>query len=226
MDERETSVLNCFDFSAIEEMDPSLAEGHRQTYDRNVPFELRIQDISSGAQEVGTLESIRVKILVLGDSMSPANLRIELVSENDLFFHYVHSIDEGGFRSMQDRQKLMIDYSEYSAVLTRMLDSCVKEPSAFLAVFIMHRDGHAHLDFIQNIEYKFVELLSIDFLASSEEIVRQQITYRYGAAKSRLGLLQARLQDVNGAMKVRSPSLLMQINKGGAAFIKQVDGNS
>jgi len=57
------SVLNAFDFSAIEEMDPSLAEGHSVVFDREAPFELRIQDPNSGPQEVGTLEAIRVKIL-------------------------------------------------------------------------------------------------------------------------------------------------------------------
>ena len=36
------SVLNAFDFSAIEEMDPSLSEGHTVVFDREAPFELRI----------------------------------------------------------------------------------------------------------------------------------------------------------------------------------------
>ena len=31
---------------------------------------------------------------------------------------------------------------------------------------------------LQNMEYKFVELLSLDFTASPEEVVRQQITFR------------------------------------------------
>ena len=53
-EERGESMLNSFDFSAIEEMDPSLAEGHHVIYDREVPFELRIQDSGSGPQEVGT----------------------------------------------------------------------------------------------------------------------------------------------------------------------------
>ena len=35
------------------------------SYDREAPFELRIQDPNSGPQEVGTLEAIRVKILNL-----------------------------------------------------------------------------------------------------------------------------------------------------------------
>ena len=36
------SVLNAFDFTAIDEMDPSLSEGHILVFDREAPFELRI----------------------------------------------------------------------------------------------------------------------------------------------------------------------------------------
>ena len=39
--------------------------GHRVIYDREVPFELRIHDPTSGPQEVGSLEGIRVRILLL-----------------------------------------------------------------------------------------------------------------------------------------------------------------
>ena len=99
-------------------------------------------------------------------------LKMELTSENDLFFHYTHSLDEQGFRLVQEQQKLMVDFAEYAAVLIRMLNTCIKEPLQHLAVFVMQRGGRAHLDFIQNMEYKFVELLSTSFVASDEETVR------------------------------------------------------
>ena len=210
---QEDSILNSFDFSAIEEMDPSLSEGHHVTYDREVPFELRIQDIGSGPQEVGTLEAIKTKVLVLGEDSNPRHVKVELTSENDLFFHYIHTLDETSFRRMQESQKLMIEFSELPTILVRMLNACIKEPHSFLAVFIMHRDGRARLDFIQNIEYKFIELLSLDFVASSEEMVRQQITYRYNSVKSKLAILQARLQDISALVKVKNPSLLLQLQR-------------
>merc|ERR1719428_1672798 len=94
------SFLEAFDFTAIEEMDPSLAEGHRVVYDRECPFELRVQDTETGPQEVGTLEAVRCKILALGDEQSPQHCRIELTSENDLFFHYKYDVDEPSFRSI------------------------------------------------------------------------------------------------------------------------------
>jgi len=43
----------------------------------------------------------------------------------------------------------------------KMLNSCIKEPHSFLAVFIMNNNEKGKLDFIQNMEYKFLELLSV-----------------------------------------------------------------
>jgi hypothetical protein len=97
---KEQSVLNAFDFSQINEMDPSMVDGHRIYYDREVPFELRIQDENSTPQEVGTLEAIRAKVLVKGEGQAIDEIKVELTSENDLFFHYTHLISEDSFRVM------------------------------------------------------------------------------------------------------------------------------
>jgi hypothetical protein len=77
----------------------------------------------------------------------------------------------------------------------------------------MHKDGTARLDFIQNIEYKFIELLSLDFINSPDETVRRQISYRYNALKSKLTIMQDRITQVNGILKLKNPSLHMQIQK-------------
>jgi len=106
------------------------------------------------------------------------------------------------------------EYIEYPNVLIKMLNNCIKEPHSHLAVFIMQHDGQARLEFIQNLSYKFVELLTCNFGRSPDELVRQQITYRYNALKSRLAIMQARLQDVNQLVKVKNPSLLLKLNNG------------
>ena len=205
----------------MHELRNTIAEGHVVAFDREAPFELRIQDPNSGPQEVGTLEAIRVKILQLvsaklltemkGEPGNLQNVKIELTSENDLFFHYTHIVDEDSFRHMQENQKLMIEFGDYTNILIKMVNSCIKEPHSFLAVFIMNRDGSAKLDFIQNIEYKFIELLSCDFVASPEDTVRQSITFRYNSVKSKVALMEARLKDVNALVKVKNPSLLLQL---------------
>ena len=52
--------------SALDD-DPSTSEGHRVVYDREVPFEMRVQ-LDEAPRDAGALESLRVKLLVLGDS--------------------------------------------------------------------------------------------------------------------------------------------------------------
>ena len=81
-----------------------------------MPLELRVQQVSEIPQEVGTLEAVRVKMLLLGDDASPGVIKVELTSENDLFFHYTHTLDEQGFRLVQEQQKLMVDFVEYPTV--------------------------------------------------------------------------------------------------------------
>ena len=67
-------------------------------------------------------------------------------------------------------------------------------------------------------EYKFVELLSCMFKASPEDVVRAQIAFRYNLIKSRLALMSARLSDVNHLVKIKSPSLLLQLQKSPSKF--------
>ena len=63
---RWTPLLVSYHLSPYEvSLIPSKADGHKLVYDREVPFELRIQDSEGGPQEVGTLEAVRVKVLVL-----------------------------------------------------------------------------------------------------------------------------------------------------------------
>lgn len=196
-----------------EDVDPSLVDGYYVFYEREVPFELRVSEAADMPQEVGALEAIRVKILLKGEQQQPDALRVELTSETNLFFHYVHELTEASFHDLQEGQKLMVEFAEYSSVLLRMLNNCIKEPHTHLAVFIMHDSGEARLDFIQNMEYKFVELLSCKFVASTDDAVKQHITFRYNAVKSKLALMQARLADVNALVKVKNPSLLLQLQR-------------
>ncbi|GBG71743.1 hypothetical protein CBR_g9152 [Chara braunii] len=159
------------------------------------------------------MEPIHVKILIKGEENTPRAVRVELTSEANLFFHYVHYTDKASYQTIQETQRLMVDFNEYPAVLGRMLCRCMKEPQSYMAVLVMQKNGPARLDFIQNIEYKFLELLSCNFCPSPEEIVRKHITYRYNLIKGRMAMMQARLADVNAIVKVKNPSLLLHIQR-------------
>lgn len=77
----------------------------------------------------------------------------------------------------------------------------------------MQKEGTARLDFIQNIEYKFIELLSIDFVNSPDDTVRKQIAYRYNSLRTKFELTQNRINTISNIVKLKNPSLLLQIQK-------------
>ena len=189
------------EFRLIEDKDPSIADGHTIIYDREVPFELRPAD--SQDHDVGALEGIKVKILTMGEENAVSSLRIELTSEADLFFHYTCAVNSLGFTHLRDDQKLMCEFREFSLTLIKMFNRCIREPNQHLVVLLLGTDGSATLEFVQNAEYKFIDLLTLPFHESPDAVVRQDITYRYNAVRSRLSIMTNRLQDVSALVKVR-----------------------
>lgn len=140
-------------------------------------------------------------------------IRLELSSEADLFFHYAYSIDEHDFPELQEQQKLMIDFPHFATVLIRMLNSCIADPNLNLAIFTEDVENSARLDFIQNMEYKFVELLSCGCTKLPEELIQRHITFRYNSVKQKLNMMQSRLLEITNLVKLKNPSLLLQLTK-------------
>ena len=68
-------------------------------------------------------------------------------------------------------------------------------------------------------------VLSCAFVAADDETVRQSITFRYNSVKSRLALMQARLQDINALVKVKNPSLLLQLQRTPPRFPMHPQGS-
>ena len=216
-DSEKNDILCNFDFSEIDSKDPSLSEGHKLIYNREAPFELRLED-NDGPQEVASFESIGCKVLIVGEENNYTQIRIELSCENDLFFHFTSDIDEETFKIMQENQKLTVNFKEFGNLLKRLFNNCINEPQSYISVFIMQKEGTGRLDFIQNIEYKFIELLSIDFVNSPDDTVRKQIGYRYNALRTKMEMMQERIIAINNIIKIKNPSLIHQINKTPSKF--------
>ena len=55
----------------LHENDPSQKDGFAVVYDKECPFEMRLQEHDESPQEVGTLEAIRCRVCVQGDVAAP-----------------------------------------------------------------------------------------------------------------------------------------------------------
>ena len=75
-------------------------------------------------------------------------------------------------------------------------------------------DGRGQLDFIQNLQYKYVDLVSLELAASPEEEARESVTYRYHVLKAKLSFLQGKFKQFASLVRTKNPSLVLQAQKG------------
>ncbi|CAG9463773.1 unnamed protein product [Pedinophyceae sp. YPF-701] len=192
------------------EPDPSTRGGFSLVYKRDVPLEIRGSDGIDLPADVSALEAITVKILERRESSLLRGVRVELSSEANLWFLYVHELDQGSFHDLQDQQKLMLDFNDYPQLLLRMLNSCIRDPAHFVGLLVMQPGMRARLDFMENLDYKWIEHLSAPLEVASEAAIRESIVYRYNKMKAVTVMLQQRLTTLATMVKGRNPGLLLQ----------------
>ena len=71
-----TDELGSVDFTSIDDLDPSLADGSRSVFDREVPIEIRNE--SSGNLDILSpmMESVRVRVFTHGSDEAFTSIRI------------------------------------------------------------------------------------------------------------------------------------------------------
>lgn len=207
--EQSAVTLQTFDFSAIEALDPSLSDGSRLLFDRELPAHIRFED-SPEQNEI--IENVRVRILLQGLETKPAGVRVEVTSESDLFFVFIHAVNPTTFENVKESQHLNSDFKGYPNIIIKALNRCQNTDQCAL-FFVVRSDGSGLLSIIQFNEYKNVELLGLECEPGPEEFVRQHVAYQYGALKSKTSMMEGRLQDIAELVRAKNPSLLLQIQK-------------
>ena len=109
----------------FEQSDPSRQGGFAILYDREVPVDVRHSG-SPTSRASSAVEPLRIKILANGEGSAATSCKIELTSENDLFFHFVHVIDSSSYAAFQNRQRLSAPFIDYPTILMKTMNNCIK----------------------------------------------------------------------------------------------------
>jgi len=140
--------------------DPALEGGAREYAQRVFP-----------ANCFGAEATLRGRIVVeeheSSSGLEPRAVHLELTREHDLFFLFTHSLDRRDFDDFASAQNLTVSFAEYPGVLARMLSGPSRDSSR-LAPHLKappnepaRKPQSATLEFVQDIEYKLVNLLSV-----------------------------------------------------------------
>lgn len=78
-------LLTFIDTENITELDPSRSDGHHVSIEVDLEMCIELREYE---QTHSTKESMHLKVLCLGDEQEPGNVRLEITSMEDIFFHY------------------------------------------------------------------------------------------------------------------------------------------
>jgi hypothetical protein len=140
-------------------------------------------------------------------------VKIEIQSEEDLFFHYAHYRNVDTFRDMQQKHKLLIKLKDYPKLLQELLTNVIATPTMFIAVFYMDQEGLGRLDIVQNMSYKFMEVISCEFKISPDDVVRKSIIYRYNQQVSKMKDTEDQINEMEKLIRHRAAGLLPSVKK-------------
>ena len=113
--------------------------------------------------------------------------------------------------------------------MLKMLNNCLKPRTtyrnfafiltsicySFIGRFTLDADNKkGYLEFLQDTEYRRVELLKIELEACDEEQLKNMITFRISSTKQKTVLMQERLKDIMTIVREKNPILLQEIYKG------------
>ena len=200
------------DFSKLDAQDPSLIEGYKIIYEKELPMDLKIEN-KKGKKNICSYEGIIFKILTIQSSSEsiPIHIRIELYSENDIFFHFTSLVDEEIFKVMKEKQFLTIEYKDFIVLVEELCDNCLNNPEIFTINFIMKKNGEARLEITKKLDVKYIDLLKIEFINSSDDYIVKQMMYRYGSLKSKLDYYKNCINVAGDIILENNPSIVPKI---------------
>ncbi len=191
--------------------DPSLGDKLLKIYEEEVPFEIRIEDENLSGNDKSVFQSLLCKIFVTDETAEQSYTKIEIANDKDLFFYYSSEINPQLFEEIKENQKLTCNFSNFSDILIKYLDLCIKNQKGYLAVFYIKTDKKAKMELFENLEYKFGELINIDFVPSSDDLIREQISYRYNSMRAVHEITQSRIEIINKVLKDYDPQLINEV---------------
>ena len=157
---------------------------------------------------------LTMRILVRPSLEKYTELKLEITSETDIFKTYICEIDIKRFERYRKGQSLNFSFNQFLTMLVKQLNLCYKSPEQYSA--LLHLNGNSSFpkfELTENIEYKSIELMALDFEELDEETNRAYISYRFSYMKAKNERVQTKIREVYNILKLKNPNLLNSILK-------------
>jgi len=166
--------------------DPTLVTNERVIYENTICVEIRTHENNEGQ-----IHQLNIRISQTGDGSNPHAIKIQIHSEQDIFFLFCGEITPEHFDEMRKRQQLRIEYHQFSDILINLFNKCVSMPHNHVCVLQL-KEGGSMISMFNLMQHKLVDLLNFNLQRASNDRIRNFISYRY----TKLKLCVANLKSI------------------------------
>jgi len=103
-------------------------------------MEIKIK-AKNNEKDLASFEPIKCKLLIdceNGNNM-PNLIKIELSSENDIYFHFTNIVDEKKFEKIKKEQNLNINFPQVCQLFEKMCENCRAYPNEYICFFVLNK---------------------------------------------------------------------------------------
>lgn len=129
-------ILNTFDFTSIDKLDPSLTDGFKKICDKEIDIDIKMIEMDSKPEYFK--EKVRFRLFCQGEESNPKNVKYEIFSNEDLFFIYYNvynecnnRLDPINFRDLQITQKVNVEYKGVNGLIKTLIDNTISKPDKY-----------------------------------------------------------------------------------------------
>lgn len=197
------------DLSKVESKDPSLIDGYKIIYNKEIPLDIKIET-KDGPKDLASYELIGCKILsdAANPEETPTRVKFELSWERDLNFHFFNIVDEETFAVIKKKQNLNLEFAQYCNLVTKICDDCLKTPDTYIGEFTIQNDGVSKLLFIKGSDFKYLDLLSLEFTKSPEDMIQKHMLYRFAYLKAKISYYKKAIKTAGDVILDCNPDVV------------------
>lgn len=199
-----------FKNAKIECDDPSLEGQFVKLYEEEIPFEIRIKD--GKPQNDSIFAKLLCRIYYRGENNDLTKIKIEINYDKDIFFFYRTYLDKESFNKLKETQKFLNKFKIFPELFGKYLELCDSDKEHYLAVFNIYKDKTAKLEILENLNYKFVEIITLNFVLCTDDFeIRNQVIYRYDLMREMYRDARKRVKIINQVLKENESNLIPDI---------------
>lgn len=145
-------------------------------------------------------------------------MRLEVCSDNDIFFSYSLKCNENEFQEIAAISQLQCGFETFHDLLKRLFSelgtTAPGKYKTFATMDLGGEEGRAILNFYTDAEFSVLSLLQLTMEYVDDEELSANVAYRINAKKQKSKLAEARIKEIMDIVLKVNPALLNEILMG------------